>query len=78
MNDSEKDALFLSDSFIPTITKATVDGVMVVDQDYRILWVNDAALQKTGLSRKRPWAATATRYPTTPWAPVTVRIPPVP
>lgn len=52
MQDPAKEALYLSDSFIPTIAKATVDGVMVLDGDFRIHWVNDAVLLRTGLSRE--------------------------
>ncbi len=52
MKDPAKEALYLSDSFIPTIAKATVDGVMVLDREHKILWTNEAILMKTGLSRR--------------------------
>ncbi len=49
MTNPEKEDLYLSDSFIPTIAKATVDGVMVLDRQFKIMWINDAVLLKTGL-----------------------------
>lgn len=52
MRNPEKKALYLSDSFIPSIAKATTDGVIVLDREYRILWMNDAILKKKELPEK--------------------------
>ncbi|MFP4477297.1 MAG: ATP-binding protein [Desulfatibacillaceae bacterium] len=39
-------------SFARAIEKATVVGVMILDPDYRVKWINDAAVKSSGISRE--------------------------
>lgn len=49
--ESKHEEVSLAHSFSQALIDATSEGVMVLDRDYRILRVNEAALSKSGLSR---------------------------
>ncbi len=49
--ESKHEEISLAHSFSQALIDATSEGVMVLDRDYRILRVNQAALTKSGLDR---------------------------
>ena len=49
--NAQADEITRAQSFTRAMSKATIVGVMVLDTDYRIVWINDAGLAATGLTR---------------------------
>jgi PAS domain S-box-containing protein len=50
--DDQADQISRSQAFAQAIAQATLVGVMVLDTDYRIVWVNEAAARTAGLTRE--------------------------
>ena len=50
--EAQKEELKLSHSFIRTLAEVTVVGAMVLDINNRVVWINEAALKGSRLSRK--------------------------
>lgn len=48
----QEDELSRTRSFLEAIAQVTVIGVMVLDTNYRIVWINNSALKQAGLSQK--------------------------
>ena len=48
--DRQEDVISRAESFSRAMARATIVGVMVLDTHYRINWINDAALQMSGLT----------------------------
>jgi PAS domain S-box-containing protein len=50
--DEQADKISRSQAFAQALAQATIVGVMVLDTDYRIAWINEAALRATGLTQE--------------------------
>ncbi len=50
--ESKREEISLAHSFSQALIDATSEGVMVLDRDYRILRINEAALAESGLTRE--------------------------
>ncbi len=50
--DAQADEITRAQSFARAMSKATIVGVMVLDTSYRIVWINDAELKASGLTRE--------------------------
>ena len=50
--EAQKEELKLSHSFIRTLAEVTVVGAMVLDLNNRVIWINEAALKGSRLSRE--------------------------
>lgn len=50
--DRQEEEITVARSFLRALREATIVGVMVLDPNYRIVWINDAALKPTGLTQK--------------------------
>lgn len=50
--DEQADQISRSQAFAQALAQATIVGVMVLDTDYRIVWINEAALRATGLTQE--------------------------
>ena len=50
--DRQADVISRSESFARAMAQATIVGVMVLDTNYRIVWINEAALKAAGLNRE--------------------------
>lgn len=50
--NAQADEIIRAQSFARAMSKATIVGVMVLDTNYRIVWINDAGLNAAGLTRE--------------------------
>jgi two-component system NtrC family sensor kinase len=50
--DEQADKISRSQAFAQALAQATIVGVMVLDTNYRIVWINEAALRAAGLERE--------------------------
>jgi PAS domain S-box-containing protein len=50
--DRREEEITIARSFLRALREATIVGVMVLDPNYRIVWVNDAALKPTGMTQE--------------------------
>jgi PAS domain S-box-containing protein len=50
--DEQADQISRSQAFAQAIAQATIVGVIVLDTDYRIVWINEAALRSAGLTQE--------------------------
>lgn len=49
--DEQADKISRSQAFAQALAQATIVGVIVLDTNYRIVWINEAALRAAGLER---------------------------
>lgn len=50
--DQQADEISRAQAFARAIAQATIVGVIVLDRDFRIVWINEAGLQTAGLTRE--------------------------
>jgi PAS domain S-box-containing protein len=50
--DEQADQISRSQTFAQALAQATIVGVMILDTNYRIVWINEAALRATGLTQE--------------------------
>ncbi|MEW6262454.1 MAG: ATP-binding protein [Thermodesulfobacteriota bacterium] len=50
--DAQADEISRAQSFAKAMSQVTIAGVLVLDPSYRIVWINEAGLKATGLSRE--------------------------
>lgn len=50
--DQQADEISRAQAFARAIAQATIVGVIVLDRDFRIVWINEAALKNAGLTRE--------------------------
>ena len=48
----QEEALSLNSSFIQALAEVTVVGAMVMDLGYKVVWINDAALNRIGVKKE--------------------------
>ncbi|MBS3809340.1 MAG: PAS domain-containing protein, partial [Desulfobacterales bacterium] len=50
--DQQADEISRAQAFARAIAQATIVGVIVLDRNFRIVWINEAGLQSAGLTRE--------------------------